>query len=983
MGIRSVLAEWQNLIGGKKAEIVEEADGTLNMYLGSTSAPVAQGNPVAKMSTDANGNFTGLIDPKTGAIITVGGSGTTLSAATIAALKAIDISSVADGTPCNVAGYYADQDGGEGVFVYRSTSSATANNGTVIQPNTGSGRWLRLRSNAGQFFVNWYGAKPSNNTADATTNTTAIQAAITDAVAYATNTAINGFNSKVIFGSGSYYTNGLNLTYADCALEGQGSGVTRLIHAASQNKPVIYLSGGNRVAAAPYGGVHNMTVIAGSGTYPANVYYDTAIDNQINLDDLSFSGTSANTRPVDGFSCHNFLNMTIKRSRSDAVSGYSFRFRRATESTSSGSTTTNSYQKYQWTTYDSTTGVITFAATSSEVPNGSSVLLFTTGVAPTRTSTSAALKLANTGTRYFLGNTTETSCTLHDTESDARAGINPILLTAATGSGTHQFCVFMASFPVTATASNTFTFTNDKNILIPTAATTTPSFTQTYGSGNTTPITVAGQTGIRTIMVTVPETGTLDSALVAGTIYYPIYVDAFNIKLASSLANALAGTAITLNNDGANMTLIYDCGVSVLGIGALAIGDCTYDNNNCTTLETVGGIACGGLGFVFADYCFDLNKGVITLTGSRMEINKQLAKDTVFGKGEASFIRIESGRQDLTAGINGLSLKVKDMVFDTSTSLRGETIRAVANRGNKDVSPVFENVKGFNIGTLYNNDRGTAFSKSMSMGYQRRFETIRSSGAEYGAAGTTGRLDSTYFNSVTGRQTGMLQSSQSANSWTKRGDLLTSGDVGVAFYQAVQTSTGFTKGTGATSATGTSTVSATAGDKVFTLSAFVPNTEAVFGNGVSITIPGAGVAAANITGVVANYRSIGTSLQFELHDETTGALIPCSTTVSGVTATYNATALAKVPTLHSGSGALDFPSIAANTSSDLTLAAPTGVTLTAGKVVRLGLPSNVPAGVVYNGFVTAGGATVTVRAFNVTTGAIDPASGTFTYEVDV
>ncbi len=81
------------------------------------------------------------------------------------------------------------------------------------------------------------------------------------------------------------------------------------------------------------------------------------------------------------------------------------------------------------------------------------------------------------------------------------------------------------------------------------------------------------------------------------------------------------------------------------------------------------------------------------------------------------------------------------------------------------------------------------------------------------------------------------------------------------------------------------------------------------------------------------------------------------------------------------SAALDFPSIAAQSNQDLTIAAPGGVTLTAGRVVLLGLPSNVPAGIVYNAFVTSGGTTVTVRASNVTTGAIDPASGTFNVRV--
>lgn len=75
--------------------------------------------------------------------------------------------------------------------------------------------------------------------------------------------------------------------------------------------------------------------------------------------------------------------------------------------------------------------------------------------------------------------------------------------------------------------------------------------------------------------------------------------------------------------------------------------------------------------------------------------------------------------------------------------------------------------------------------------------------------------------------------------------------------------------------------------------------------------------------------------------------------------------------------ALNFGSISAQDSADLTIAAPAGVTLVEGAVTELGLPANVPAGIVYNSFVTAAGATVTVRATNVSASPINPASGTF------
>lgn len=74
---------------------------------------------------------------------------------------------------------------------------------------------------------------------------------------------------------------------------------------------------------------------------------------------------------------------------------------------------------------------------------------------------------------------------------------------------------------------------------------------------------------------------------------------------------------------------------------------------------------------------------------------------------------------------------------------------------------------------------------------------------------------------------------------------------------------------------------------------------------------------------------------------------------------------------------LDFPSIAAVGTQDLTVAVPEAEL---GDVVSLGLPSNVPNGVVYFGFVSAAG-TVKVRAINVTAGAVDPVSGSFRISV--
>ncbi len=76
---------------------------------------------------------------------------------TLIELRALDVTTLQDQDLVEMSGYHAAGDGGGGTFRYVAGSVAADNSGTVIQPTSGSGRYLR------QYFgaVNpkWFGAK--------------------------------------------------------------------------------------------------------------------------------------------------------------------------------------------------------------------------------------------------------------------------------------------------------------------------------------------------------------------------------------------------------------------------------------------------------------------------------------------------------------------------------------------------------------------------------------------------------------------------------------------------------------------------------------------------------------------------------------------------------------------------------------------------------------------------------------------------------
>jgi len=141
--------------------------------------------------------------------------------------------------------------------------------------------------------------------------------------------------------------------------------------------------------------------------------------------------------------------------------------------------------------------------------------------------------------------------------------------------------------------------------------------------------------------------------------------------------------------------------------------------------------------------------------------------------------------------------------------------------------------------------------------------------------------------------------------------------------------------------------------------------------GSSIAWTGSGTSATYI-------RGDGSSVNFSAAVRGNVSLVgwtPTVGTITAATSIQNALQILAGNTL-TGSATLDFPSTAANASSDLTIAV-TGASI--GDAVSLGSPTPAAASL-YTAFVSATN-TVTVRFINFSVAAINPTSATFTVKV--
>jgi len=91
---------------------------------------------------------------------------------TISGLRAKDVSALSTGAASVVGGYYTLGDGGGGLFFYDATATDADNGGTIIEPDSGVGRWFRPATET--YNVREFGALGDGSHND----TAAIQAAV-------------------------------------------------------------------------------------------------------------------------------------------------------------------------------------------------------------------------------------------------------------------------------------------------------------------------------------------------------------------------------------------------------------------------------------------------------------------------------------------------------------------------------------------------------------------------------------------------------------------------------------------------------------------------------------------------------------------------------------------------------------------------------------------------------------------------------------
>jgi hypothetical protein len=168
--------------------------------------------------------------------------------------------------------------------------------------------------------------------------------------------------------------------------------------------------------------------------------------------------------------------------------------------------------------------------------------------------------------------------------------------------------------------------------------------------------------------------------------------------------------------------------------------------------------------------------------------------------------------------------------------------------------------------------------------------------------------------------------------------------------------------------------------RYYSVNALVPTSGDVVGTIGGIELPDIGRATAtNVTGILVGNQTKGSGSTHAFRGLMASGSGKYNLFMDGTALNYLAGPLrlgsngSDADLIASNTAALDFGSIAAAASADLTITV-TGAST--GDSVSLGLPAAPTAGIIFQGFVSASN-TVTVRATNITGSPIDPASATY------
>lgn len=167
----------------------------------------------------------------------------------VAALKALTVSGIADGQLYITRGYYSDNDGGQGTYIYDTASSTSDNGGTVIAPTSGSGRFL-LQTN-GVLNVKQFGAKT-----DGSNSFAAFQSALSSVTS----------KSEIVVPSGEYVIgSGLSINVSLIKIVGQNAKLNFSSISTSSTALTITGSGSGSPYYQADGGIEGLEIV-GPGT---------------------------------------------------------------------------------------------------------------------------------------------------------------------------------------------------------------------------------------------------------------------------------------------------------------------------------------------------------------------------------------------------------------------------------------------------------------------------------------------------------------------------------------------------------------------------------------------------------------------------------------------------------------------------------------------------------------------------------------------